>query len=109
MTSNSPIDDFILHSFLRKLCKAKQDIKFLDSNFNQHLIHHGWESAFLKYFLHDSSKAYSKKARQKPKLQTPIILIPIHIHGSHWVALSRCIINNEIYFFYVDNLNSPST
>jgi hypothetical protein len=37
------------------------------------------------------------------------IIIPIHIHASHWVALVRHIINGRVLFFYTDDMNSSNS
>jgi hypothetical protein len=45
----------------------------------------------------------------KPTLDTPIITIPIHIHGSHWVTLTCRRLNSSVIFFYSDDMNSAHT
>jgi len=41
-------------------------------------------------------------------LQSSAVLIPIHINGSHWVALARRRISNKVIFLYCYDLNSPN-
>jgi hypothetical protein len=36
-------------------------------------------------------------------------MIPLFVHGSHWVALVRREITNEVLFFYSDNMNQRNT
>ncbi len=49
-----------------------------------------------------------KKMHLKPLINSPIIIIPIHLNQSHWVILSRRIIGDRTYFLYADDLNSPN-
>jgi hypothetical protein len=45
----------------------------------------------------------------RPSLHHPNIALPLHINGDHWVGLGRRIINGTTFFYYADNLNSPTT
>jgi hypothetical protein len=36
-------------------------------------------------------------------------MIPCHVHGNHWVAVTRRIINDKIFFFYADDMNNTPT
>jgi len=48
----------------------------------------------------------SRHSTSRPDVATnPVILIPCHIHGKHWVALVRRVINRHVYFLYSDDLN----
>lgn len=38
-----------------------------------------------------------------------MILIPYHVHENHWVAVSCYEINNEVTFYYADDLNCQQT
>lgn len=68
-----------------------------------------WPYAYKKYFIHENSYRYSKSVGLKPSLSSPIIVIPCHVGGCHWVAVVRRIINNTVTFLYADDLNSSST
>jgi hypothetical protein len=104
----SPIDDSIIHSYLCFLSDTHPNIKFLDSNFHREFARHGWDHAFRKYFLHETSYRYSKKLHLKPLVNSPIIIIPIHLNQSHWVILTRRVIGDSTYFLYADDLNSTN-
>jgi hypothetical protein len=52
----------------------------------------------------------SRHSTSRPDVATnPVILIPCHIHGKHWVALVRRVINRHVYFLYSDDLNRAPT
>jgi len=106
---NSPIDDSIFHGFLSLVHYSHKNIHCLDTNFSRDLFHLGWQHAFRKYFLHNFSSKYSHKTKIEPSIDSPDILIPIHIDGCRWVALNHRWINNITYFFYADDMNSPKT
>jgi hypothetical protein len=106
---NSMTDDTIITSFLIRLCYAVPNTSFVDTNFSRNLQRVGWKPTYQKYFLHSTSSSYTRRCRQKPTLESETILIPYRIHGSHWVAIARRIVNREILFLYADDLNSAQT
>jgi hypothetical protein len=70
-----------------------------------YLIERGWTSV-RKFFDH---KAHTNIKPNKPKMNgEPCILIPIHIHNCHWIALSRKEINNKVIFIYCDDMNNQN-
>jgi hypothetical protein len=81
----------------------------MDTNIYPDLISHGWTFAYQKYFLDSNSSQHAKNTKHKPTISSPIIVIPLHIEGSHWVSLTRRIISNKTFFFYSDDLNNPTT
>jgi hypothetical protein len=109
MTYGSPIDDTIIHQYLCNLSPANPTIKFLGTNFHREFSKHGWEMAYCKYFLHENSSQYSKCINHKPTLFSLIIIIPIHVHQSHWVIVTRRIVGDKIFYFYTNDLNSSDT
>jgi hypothetical protein len=109
LTYDSPINYSIIHSFLSVIRSSHDAIAFTDTSFHRHLHQHGWLSAFHKYFLHSESSTYAKKSKFKPTLLHPVIIIPIHIHDSHWVTLTRRKIGQRIIFLFSDNLNAKNT
>jgi hypothetical protein len=84
-------------------------VRHLDTNFSRDLQRHGWNHALEKYFLHSASSTYAHCQKLKPTLQTKTILIPFHVHDSHWVAIARRRVNGRTYFLYSDDMNSPQT
>jgi hypothetical protein len=62
-----------------------------------------------KFFLHHNSSKYAGKHRLKPTIGSSIIMFPIHINGSHRVALVQQKMNNKSFLFYSDDLNSSNT
>jgi len=93
---NSPIDDSIVHSFLTILCHRHDNASFLDTNFSRVLFHQGWSHAYKSFSLHEHLSRYTLRLSCKPSLQTDIIIIPIHIQDSHWVALTRRRIGDQL-------------
>lgn len=84
------------------LC-AQYNIKFLATQFMTYLIERGWTSV-QKFFDH---KTHTNIKPNKPKMNgEPCILIPIHIHNCHWIALSRREINDKVIFMYCDDMNN---
>ena len=108
MTYGSPIDNTIMHYYLCSLSNTDPTIKFLDTNFHRDFVKHGWDVAHRKHFLHENSSRHSKHTNFKPTLYSPIILIPIHVHQSHWVILTWRIIGERILFLFADDLNSSN-
>lgn len=96
-------------SFLIKLCSAVLNTSSVDTNFSRDLQRFRWKQAYQKYFLHATSSSFARRHHLKPTLASKTILIPYHIHGSHWVAVARKIVNDEIYFLYADDLNLAQT
>jgi hypothetical protein len=105
LSFGSPTDDSIFHSFCTFLRNSNPDCYTLDTNFHRCFMSHGWTPAFNKFFLHTHSSNYAKKQRTKPTIESPSILIPIHVNTCHWVALVRRLINNTVYFLYSDDMN----
>jgi hypothetical protein len=81
----------------------------MDTHFSRDLFRKGWNNAFKKYFLHSKSSRYAECTKSKPTLNTKTIVIPIHINGSHWVALVHRNSKGKIHFFYADDMNSNKT
>jgi hypothetical protein len=109
MSYGHPISDSIIHEFLFSLKTTYQSICFTNTNFHREFTNQGWDFAFKRYFIHEASSRYSKKTKFKPSITSSIIIIPIHIHQSHWVMLSRRVIGSQTIFLYADDLNSKNT
>jgi hypothetical protein len=109
LSHGQPISDSIIHEYLSILC-TNHDIYFLDTNFYPDLCNHGWHYALHKYMLHSNSRRTSTRSKCKPKpYGDHTILIPIHVHGNHWVALARKQVKDSIKFYYADDLNLIQT
>jgi len=80
----------------------------LNTNFHRDFHQHGWGYAFSKYFLHDQSSRYAKISWFKPSIHSYIIIIPIHISNSHWISLTHCVLGQQTYFLYSNDLNSQN-
>jgi hypothetical protein len=109
LTCNSPINDSIIHAYTSILTFQFPTVKTVDTNFSRDLFRFGWKESYKKYFLHSSSSKYAKRTRTKPTLDHPIILLPLHIMDSHWIALVHQRIDDLIHFFYLDDMNSSNT
>jgi len=105
---DSPINDSVIYTSLQQLTNAQPGIRFLDTFFYTTLVKEGWQAVFGRYL---STNASHRSYRSSPKipLDSPTILILIHVNGNHWVAVARRIINNQVFFFYADDLNQNST
>jgi hypothetical protein len=88
----SMTDDSIFASFFSIINSNHPNIDYLDTNFHRTLIRDGWQHAFQTFFLHPTSSNYARQNRLKPLITSPTLIIPIHVHESHWVALVRRII-----------------
>jgi hypothetical protein len=97
LTYNSPNNDSIIHTFLSVVCSNHADICALDTNFHRDLCTQGWQRAYSKFFLLTIAPILPVAFAQN-QLDTPTILIPIHINGSHWVAVVCCQINEKVFF-----------
>jgi hypothetical protein len=109
LTFQSPIDDSIIHHILDIMHQTNTSYKFLDTNFTSSLIQNGWSHAYLKFFLHENSSRFAHSTKVKPTLSSDIILIPVFIHASLWVAIVHRLIHGKVHFFYTDDLNSTNT
>jgi len=98
------VQDDVLNVFLEKLT-TKYQIHYL-STFFIHILQRDkkWDNA--KRWFNDPDR---RPRSYRPTLQSPIILIPCHVHGNHWVALIRRIQNNRVHFYYSDDMNHPPT
>jgi hypothetical protein len=98
------VQDNVLNVFLEILTTEYQ-INYL-STFFIHILQRDrkWDNA--KRWFNDSDR---RPCSYRPTLQSPVILIPCHVHGNHWVALIRRIQNNRVHFYYSDDMNHPPT
>jgi hypothetical protein len=59
-----------------------------------------WES------IQDWFNAGDHFVPSQPQIDSTLpILIPCHVHGSHWVGIVRRVLNGTVHFFYADDLN----
>jgi len=105
LSHNSQVTDISLNHFLAYLGNSLPSIVHLPTYFSSELFDKGWENSAHKYFSLPNSSTC--RGIQKPTLSSPIILIPVHIHGCHWIALMRHIINDRVHFYYADDMLSP--
>jgi hypothetical protein len=70
----------------------------------------GWDYAHRKFFYHDQSRNPHNGSKSKPKQHgIPTILIPVHVQGSHLIAVARHETNDTTKIFYSDDLNNFET
>jgi hypothetical protein len=98
------VKDDVLNVFL-EILTTKYQIHYL-STFFIHILQRDkkWDNA--KRWFNDPDR---RPRSYRPTLQSPIILIPCHVHGNHWVALIRRTQNNKVHFYYSDDMNHPPT
>jgi len=97
-----PIYHELLVLSLEALCIQYQ-AAYLDPSFYPILLTQG-PQAVLRRFAPQLPSTIDR-----PSLHHPNIALPLHINGDHWVGLGRRIINGTTFFYYADDLNSPTT
>jgi len=80
-------NDHILNTYRAMLQRHLLQAHCMNTYFFYNLNKYGWMSKQKKFFYRSLSNCINNKS--KPLLTHPNILIPIHIHGPHWVALNR--------------------
>jgi hypothetical protein len=101
ISHNSMIYHELLILSLEILCHEFQ-ASYLDQSFFTLLRDHGWCYVSNRFSAMDDYIA-------QPNIESPSMAIPIHINGSHWVALCRMIKNGRTYILHADDLNCPTT
>jgi hypothetical protein len=101
ISHNSMIYHELLILSLEILCHEFQ-ASYLDPSFFTLLRDHGWCYVSNRFSAMDDYIA-------QPNIESPSMAIPIHINGSHWVALCRMIKNGRTYILHADDLNCPTT
>jgi len=104
ITHGSTTNDSIQNMFLATLC-SQYGLSYLSTFFATILQHDNSWAAVSNWFRTAESSSYSCPSLESTKP----ILIPCHVHGSHWVGVVQRIINNTVHFFYADDLNDAST
>jgi len=103
VSQSSDINQQILNMFMTIL-KHQLGVSFLDSSFFTLLKDGGWNR--VKRWLRTSEQV---NQIHKLSLLDPAIIFPCHIHGCHWVAVTRRVIAGSVYFLYADDMNQPNT
>ena len=97
-----PIYHELLNLSLETLCRD-YSAAYLDPSFYPTLRDHGYRR-ILRRFAQSGQSTITR-----PSLDHCNIAIPIHVNGTHWLALCRRRIDGVTYFFYADDLNQSST
>jgi hypothetical protein len=94
--------DSILNTFL-EVFSTNHNLKYLNTFF-YHILK--WDKTWtnLRAWFADSEQG----TVSEPSINSKTILIPCHVQGAHWVALTRRIINNQVIFLYADDLNQKT-
>ena len=103
ISHNSPIYHESLVLGLELLC-ATYNSSYVDPSFIPILKTQGWSKVEKRF-----SETELRHRIDHPFYGYPSIAIPVHVGGSHWVALCRRIINGITYFLYADDLNNHTT
>jgi len=100
ITHGSMTIDAILNTFLELLCNQKQ-MHYLSTFFiTLFRRDRSWES------IQDWFNTGNHFVPSQPQIDSTLpILIPCHVHGSHWVGIVRRVLNRTVHFFYADDLN----
>jgi hypothetical protein len=102
LSHNVSIHHELLILSLEVLCK-QYNSSYLDPSFYTELYNNGWHS------IENRFSSLQQQTITRPALLTPTICIPVHVHGCHWVALCRRIINSTVTFYYADYLIQATT
>jgi hypothetical protein len=106
LSPQSPINQQVINLYVSLLCH-QCSLKCLDSSFYSTLKDKGWHHV-SRWFSNPSSMR--RRRQSTPSLVgEPAILIPCHVNGCHWVAVTRREIQGRVIFLYADDMNSPST
>jgi hypothetical protein len=97
---DSPINQQIIHLFLHQLSKQFQTA-FLESGFFSLLRDNGWNRVHNWVFPRLRSHLNNLPNNVSSMIELPVISIPCHVNGCHWVAITRRIISGQVYFFYM--------
>jgi hypothetical protein len=105
LSYGSPINQQVINLYTQLLCQ-QYPIKSLDAGFFPMLHSRGW-SGVERWFTHQTGRCRRKST---PSINgESAIVIPCHVHGCHWVAVTRREIKGEVIFLYADDMNQPST
>jgi len=83
-------------------------VAFLEAGFFSLLKDDGWNRVHNLVFPRRRSSISTLPSHATSMLDLPVISIPCHIHGFHWVAVIRRVISGQV-FFYSDDMNSASS
>jgi hypothetical protein len=97
-------NDSIMNTFLAVLCHQCQ-VYYLSTFFMYLLKRNKSWSSVQNCFATSTAQDMSSPTANS---DAPI-LIPCHVNGMHWVALVHRLINNQVHFFYADDLNHSDT
>ena len=107
LSHNQMISHRIMNSFLNILA-TQFHLAYLDASFYSILHQQGW-NAVRKWFT-GTPPRFLPRSPRRPLLQSDhIISILCHVHGCHWVAVTRHVIGRIVTFLYSDDLNDSST
>lgn len=81
----SETNDAILTLYLELLC-SNGHATYMSTAFWPHMQQYGWNHV-QQYFATSQTGYYSRKIDRPYKTGEPKIMIPLFIHGTHWVAL----------------------
>jgi hypothetical protein len=106
ISPSNPINQQVINLYLQPLCN-QFNIKMLDSGFYSNHRQCGWD-AVHSWFLHQSSRR--RWSPTTPAISGDLsITIPCHVHGCHWVAITRREIDGRVVFLYTDDMNNLVT
>lgn len=91
-----------------KLLSDTYEIPYLYTDFIPRLQHEGWNTV-RRYFSNPSRRSRKRSLTRPDISDEPAIIIPAHIQDSHWLALVRREINNQVIFLYSDDMNCSRT
>lgn len=98
------INDNTMLLYMELLCHT-HNLSFLYTDFYPRLQRHGWNDV-SRYFAKPSRPNRQKSVYRPAKSGEHALLIPIHIHGCHWIALTRREQHNRVFFYYSDDMNN---
>jgi hypothetical protein len=84
------------------------DIPHLYTDFIPRLQNEGWGNV-TRYFSNPSRNSRRRSLTRPDITGEPAIIIPTHIYASHWIAIVRREIKNQVLFLYADDMNDATS
>jgi hypothetical protein len=84
------------------------DIPHLYTDFIPRLQNKGWGNV-IRYFSNPSRNSRRRSLTRPDITGEPAIIIPTHIYESHWIAIVRREIKNQVLFLYADDMNNATS
>jgi hypothetical protein len=99
--------DHVITLYIKMLSES-YNIPYLSTDFIPRLINEGWNSV-TRYFANNDRSSRKRKLTRPNKAGEHSMIIPTFINNSHWLAIVRRELNDEILFLYADDMNNSNS